>query len=417
MTKSADILVLGAGLAGLSTAIYLQRDGHDVMLLDRSEPGQGASFGNAGIFANYATLPIASRQTLSALPGQILDRRSAISVRAHYWPTMLRFGGAFLRQTTPAAFARNRGRLVNLLHAADAAFDELLGFAGAEDLLVRRGCLAIYRDPRNWEAVRTQQLPMREADGVVCRAVGPAEIAELEPALAGARAVGGVLYPETRHLVSPAGLSRRLFETFRRHGGRFEQADIHRIDPGTCEAPAVELDDGVMTARRVVIALGPASGPLLAPLGLDIPLVSERGYHVTLEPGSVSLSRPVGWLERHLYATPMSDGVRVAGTTEFARPEARPDKRRWAQLGRWASTLFGDAARVASRWHGSRATTPDGLPVLGSLRQHPALIVATGHGHLGVTLSGITGRLVAEHLRGDTPSYDLKDLGAERFSA
>ena len=178
---------------------------------------------------------------------------------------------------------------------------------------------------------------------------------------------------------------------------------------------AVATDAERLGGDAAAITLGFFSRPFLERLGLRLPLVSERGYHVTIAGQDVRITRPIGWLKYYFYATPMEGGVRLAGTTEFTGPQSKATERRWQMLRDWGRTLFGRDIGYTSEWCGSRASTPDTLPLVGRLPKCRNLVVATGHGHLGLTLSGITGRLVADLLAGRSTSLDMEPLRPDRF--
>lgn len=416
VTDSTErVYVLGCGLAGLSVAAWLQSFGVEVTLVDRAEPGSGASYGNAGLFANYAVLPNASRSTLRGLPRLLTGRDRALSVRSRYLGAMLGYGRRFFEQSRPDAFSANRDRLATLLREADPVFSETLALAGAGDLMRRHGCLWIYRTEKAWQAARAHDGPMRAVHGVTYEELDPNAVTDFEPALRDAGIVGGLYFPETQHLVSPGGVSRRLFDTVIERGGTFLQDEVIDIQISASGRPRLVTPDNVHEADQVVVALGAHSADLFRRMGYRMPLVSERGYHVSLSPESAQLTRPVGWLEHFFYATPMCGGVRLAGTTEFASPAAVPDRKRWIQLERWAKTLFGPGATVTSTWCGSRASTPDGLPIVGPLARHPRVHACTGHGHLGVTLAGLTGKRLAERIAGGADGTGWSHLEPARF--
>lgn len=409
------VYVLGAGLVGLSVALWLQSFGVQVTIVDKSEPGSGASYGNAGLFANYAVVPHMSRAVLRSLPGLLADRDRAVSVRPHYWGAMWHYGREVLRQVRPDAFATNRENLVALVRQADKDFLSTLALGGATDQVRSQGCLWVFRSEHAWQVAHDRERPSRTTRGVACETVSKSEIAGLEPALRSAGLYGGLFFPDTRHLISPSEVSRRLHDTLVRRGGQFirdEVADVQRDANGRSR---VVCANGIHEASHVVIALGVHSRDLFRRMGYRLPLISERGYHVSLSAESACLTRPVGWPEHFFYATPMNDGIRLAGTTEFGRPDASPNPKRWAQLGRWAQTLFGEQVEVRSKWCGSRASTPDGLPIVGPLSAHSGVYACTGHGHLGVTLAGVTGRHIAERLTGRNVRGSHKYLLPERF--
>lgn len=416
-SNNKHVLILGAGLAGLSAALWLQKYGFTVSIVDAEEPGNGASYGNAGIFANYAVLPNASRSTVASLPRELWRPDRAISIRPHYAGKMFGYGRQFLQESRSEAFARNRQRLANLIDLAGSAFTETFELANAESLVRREGCLWIYRSDNAWRTVCETEMPMRAAHGVEYEQLTSQEVLTLEPALQYAKIYGGIYFPATRHLFSPFAVTQRLFVSLMANGAHFVQGRVKTVSEDADERPTVYTDAGTLTADYAVIALGAPSADILSEMGYRFPLVSERGYHIVLEPSDVQLTRPIGWLEHYFYATPMQDGVRLAGTTEFARPEAPPNPKRWTQLAHWARVLFGSQTRVKSTWCGSRASTPDGLPILGPLSHHANVYALTGHGHLGVTLSGLTGKLLAERILKRTDAAPCPHLDPARFAS
>ncbi|MBY4675578.1 NAD(P)/FAD-dependent oxidoreductase [Marinobacterium arenosum] len=412
-TDRLEVAIIGAGVVGLSCALFLQRAGCRVTLIDQNEPGLGTSFGNAGLFADYARLPFASWPLLCKMPKMLLDKQSPLSIKAHYLPNLLPYGWHFMKATLPGNYRRGRAALTALNQAAPAADQLLIDASGANELIVQQGILGLFSSEQGYHKARDGELQERRQQGVIMEFLGREQVQQLEPALHGFH-VGGVHYTNSRHTLCPLSLSRRYFEHFIAGGGRFVRDRVQYLQP---------LEQGVrlqttlqqMQVDRLVIAAGAASKSLLQQLGLSIPLVSERGYHVTLADDRQRLSRPVGWLDKGIFLTPMHDGIRIAGTAEFADPMAAPDPARTDAMQSHAEQMLGERLPVKSSWVGSRPSTPDSLPVIGQLTSHPTVTLAFGHGHLGLTLAAITGQLVSELIRQQPPSLDLSPFRPERF--
>lgn len=198
-------------------------------------------------------------------------------------------------------------------------------------------------------------------------------------------------------------------------GGVMLRDRVLGLNP-TAAAVEVRLSDRSIRLDQVVVAMGEASARLLRPLGVKIPLVSERGYHLMLDAGTRALRRPVGWLDKAVFMTPMNGGMRLAGMAEFARSDAPPDPKCTAAMLKHATVMLGEEPEVRSSWVGSRPSTPDSLPVIGALQQHPRVKVAFGHGHLGLTLAAITGQLVTASVLDRPAPIDLQPFSAQRFS-
>ncbi|MFG6179568.1 NAD(P)/FAD-dependent oxidoreductase [Halomonas sp. THAF12] len=409
-----SIAVIGAGVVGLAVCHALRQRGFAVRLYDPEPPGEGASFGNAGLIANYATAPMANLATLRQLPAMLARPDRSIAIDPGYTPALADFGWRFLRAATPASFSRHKGDLVRLIREAITAQHTLLDALGGEALYRANGCLQVVRDGRGQRAALEAMAATKRADGVACEALGPEEVMGLEPELS-ARGLDGALYfPETRSLRDPLSLSRSLYQGLQGEGFTHVAERIQSLAPLGKGGWRLHTGESRAEVERVVLCAGMANNVLLGDLGVRLPVVSERGYHVLLKT-PLALDRPVGWLTHHFYATPMQEGVRLAGTTEFSPPGKPPNARCWSRLADWGGALFGRPLEVERKWLGVRHSTPDGLPVIGEVAGHPGLILAYGHGHLGLTLSAETARLVASLVEGESLPDHARALSPQRF--
>jgi len=411
-----EIAIVGAGVIGLAIALQLLDDGHEVMLIDPNEPGSGASSGNAGTVAGYGCVPVGGPQVLRSLPRLLLDSESPLSLPPSALPAMLPWLLRFLRASMPKATAAGAAALAPLLTRAGLAWERRWTALQCEALVRREGCLYLYREapsPHDFD------FGLRARHGVRQEVLSPAEVARLEPALAPLER-HGILFPEAMHIDSPVLLMQHMAAAARRQGVPHERAQAVQLQ---ADGPGVKLEllasDGAprsVRARQVVIAAGAYSLALARQAGESVPLDTERGYHVEYALDATPIRRPVCPVERGIYATPMMGRLRVAGTVEFGGV-ARPAKpKRWALLDRGARELFPSLPRPSSQWLGFRPSLPDSLPVIGRARGNPGVMLAFGHGHLGLTLAAVTAELVAAELGGKADANALAPYSPRRWS-
>ncbi len=409
------IAVVGAGIVGVCVASYLRRDGHRVRLIDRDDPGEGTSKGNAGAISPGSCVPLAMPGTLAKVPSWLLDRDGPLVVRPAYFakaaPWLLRFA--------LAGRARGIAAIADALRALHGpTFDcyaPLLAAAGAGDLIRRSGCLVVYRSRQAFEASR-REWDIRRARGVRVDTLDAAQLRQMEPALSPALACG-VFLPEHGYTVDPHRLVRALAERFAADGGEIRKAAARALRAGAGKGVELLTTDGATEVfDKVVLATGAWSKALAATIGVDLPLESQRGYNVTLTDPGIAVRIPVASSEGKFYATPMQGGLRVAGTVEFAGLDAPPDYRRARRLLAQVRSIYPDVRTESfSEWMGHRPCFPDSLPVIGPAPGAPDVVLAFGHGHNGMTSGPVTGRLVADIVAGRTPPIDLRPYRAERF--
>lgn len=396
MPQPSHVGIIGAGIIGLSTALWLQRAGLKVSLIDRNEPGEGTSFGNAGVFADYGRVPFASMSQLKQLPSMLMDRESPLSVQTRYVPKLLPYGLRFLQACKADNFESGCQAMAQLQNAAALADTELLSATNANDLVRATGALALCSTEQGLKSALDGHLRLRAELGTRVEPVNRQQVADMEPDL-GDFYAGGAYYPNTRFTVSPIALSKRYADHFLAAGGEFVRGSVTHLLPAE-ERCTVVTEHQRLSFDHVVVCTGVASAKFASQVGVTIPLVSERGYHVMLEPSQTQLSRPVVWLDKATFLTPMQDGIRVAGTAEFAAQEAKPSQNRSDMMIKNAAIMLGREPRVRSTWVGSRPSTPDSLPVIGRAPASRRVLLAFGHGHLGLTLAAVTGRLITESI-------------------
>lgn len=381
------------------------------MVLDRSEPGRGASFGNAGAIVPYGVLPIAEPGLWRDMPALLFAGDSPFRIRWSRVPRLLPWLLRFLREANPKRFWHNANLLSTLLAGANEAWEPLVADAGANDLIVRNGALYFYRDPKSWRRDRAN-IRYRDELGVEQQILDAEAIRDLEPALADHTA-GGVFFPGALHIRDPLTLIQRLADAVRQHGGRIARRTALSLSAEAHYA-TVATDRGNLRAKRVVIAAGAWSGPLAAAVGDRVPIDTERGYHLEFPMETALVQRPCCPADWAFYMTPMDGRLRVAGTVELGSRDDPPNERRFDYIQQRVERLLGPLGEPSSRWLGFRPSLPDSIPVLGPSPRSPYIIHAFGHGHLGVTLAAHTGRLVADCIDGRCPDW-LRNCSAGRF--
>src|SRR5438094_2386183 len=410
--------VIGAGIVGLCAALWLQRDGHSVFLIEPGNPGEGASFGNAGCFNGSSVTPMAMPGVIRNVPRWLMDPLGPLSLRWSYVPAILPYLVRFVRSATPEKVRAQAKALRPLIAPTVPLVRELARDAGAEDLVHQRGHLYVYRSA---EALAKDGFAwaLRRENGVVVDEFDADELRQLEPVLS-RDYVRGLLVRENGHTSNPLGLVTRLFELFRRQGGEIVMARALGFRLDGRRLTAISTDHGDLAADSAVVCAGAYSKPLAAALGDRVPLETERGHHLIIRDPEVMPRIPTADADGKFVATPMDTGLRFAGTVELAGLDAPPDWRRARiLLEQGRRMLPGLSAQHAeeriSVWMGHRPSLPDSLPVLGPSRTSPDVIYAFGHGHVGLTAAPMTGRIVADLVAGRPASIDIAPFSPGRF--
>lgn len=407
-------IVLGGGVAGLCAALNLLRMGVRVTLIDPLPPPGGASFGNAGLLSADTVVPVALPGMLRKVPGWLRDPLGPLSVRPVYLPKAAPWLMRWIRAGRMDR-VREIAKAMRALHVnAFEDWKELLGDAAYHDLIRRSGQVQMW-DSATETATGRIERKLREEHGIRSEELGPDDIRQMFPGIA-RDVVRGVLIPGNGYTVSPPRLIRTLAGLFRSEGGTLLAERALKLIPEGGGRWMVLTNIGNHRAEKVILAGGAWSGQLLAPLGIRLPLETERGYHVMLPGPSVALQFPILHKSRSFGMTPMEDGIRIAGTVEIAGLDAAPDERRARILHEHAKRLFPDLRSGEPRlWMGHRPSMPDSLPVLGPAPGHPGLYLCFGHGHFGMTGGPPSGKLVAQLATARPPFIDPAPYAATRF--
>jgi D-amino-acid dehydrogenase len=413
--NSAKLTVIGAGIVGIVTAIYLQREGHHVTVIDRQAPGEGASFGNAGSIAPSSIVPTALPGTLRQVPKWLLDPLGPLTISWRQLPLMLPWFLHFRRACSPVRAQHAAANLRSLNKPAVDAYADLLAAAGAPELLQREGMLHVYKTQAGFNASAFGR-KLRAENGCAVELVDAIKIRELSPEISSAYRWGFYL-PDNAHVRNPLRVTRVLAGHFIRNGGMLERASVRSINCNSHGSITLDTDAGTQTAECVVIAAGFASAKLAARLGTRIPLAPERGYHIEIPGAAPRQQCPITDGGSRFVATPMEGGLRIAGTSEFQAVDALPNWDRAQALATLASKMFpGLRVDHYTRWMGVRPSTPDSAPVIGRSSRHKRVLFAFGHGHWGLMAAPATGQLIADLVAERMPRIDITPFRPERFA-
>ncbi|MGF3027416.1 NAD(P)/FAD-dependent oxidoreductase [Methylobacterium aquaticum] len=409
-----EVVIVGAGIVGLASAHHLLAEGWRVRLIERGGVAEGASFGNAGALAFTDVLPLASPGILRKAPRWMLDPLGPLALPPAYLPRiapwLLRFWRASLPDRHRHATQVQSG-LMRLAAQAMAAMVESAGLAGR---LRHDGNLELYESEAEMAAA-APGWAAREREGIAFEHVRGARLAELQPGLS-PRFVAGTFTPNWMTVDDPHRFALALHADMMAKGATLTKGEVRDIAPAG-EGVCLTLADGtVLKADAGVLAAGAWSRDLARRLGDRVPLDTERGYNTTLPPGAFDLRRQITFGGHGFVVTPLSTGVRVGGAVEFGGLHRPPNfARADAMLRKAAAFLPGLRTEGGRPWMGFRPSLPDSLPVIGPSRATPRVIYAFGHGHLGLTQSAATGRIVADLLAGRAPAVALNALRAGRF--
>ena len=409
-----DIIVIGAGIIGISSALALQARGRQVLVLDRQAETPRASEMNAGAFAFTDIVPLATPGIMRKAPKWLLDPLGPLSIPPAYAlkiaPWMLRFW----RASRPDRYQASVTAQTALMGLSQEALSRQVKDTDAGDLIQAEGQLQLYEGEKEYRA----SLPgweLRRRHGIRFELLeSPEAIAAFQPGL-DRRFTHAAFTPDWTNTCDPARWLRHLTSVFLQRGGRIEQADVTGLKPETGFV-CIEAAGSSWSAGQVVVASGAWSHHLARTVGDRIPLETERGYNTTLPEGAFDLKTHLTFSGHGFVVTRINGGVRIGGAVELGGLTLPPNYRRAEILLEKAKRFLpGLKTEGGRQWMGFRPSMPDSLPVIDRSPQDERIVYAFGHGHLGLTQSAGTAELVAGLVSGARNPIDMAAFSARRF--
>ena len=412
MENNLKIGIIGAGIQGVCSALFLQKKGYQVTLFDRDEPGNGASYGNAGHFSPYASVSLNRTDILTDVPSMLLSSRGPLALRWNYVPKMIPWFVRFITNCGKKKMMHTAKYMHQILDQSLPAFDELFDEVNLDGLIENNGILYVWTNKS--AKSRDLEIKIRDELGVKQQLVNSKEIHDLEPNIKPFYD-SGVFYDYARHARNPKKILVKLFENFVKKGGKFLKLNIQNIDFDE-QQPVLRSETQRFIFNKLVIACGAFSKKLTDKLHENIPLDTERGYHIHFKGCENLISRPVVYADRGFGMTPMEQGLRVVGTVEFGGLQNPLSKSRIKNLILNAKDMLDGLPEHKDEWLGFRPSLPDFLPVIGPSKNYKNVFYSFGHHHLGWTLGAISGKIISKMIDNENTNMDLDPYSSIRFS-
>lgn len=410
--NKTDVVVLGAGIVGVSAAFAVRQRGLSVVLVDRREPGSETSYGNAGVLSSGSISPLNNPSLWSALPKYLTNQNAALRWNIGWAMRNPDWVIRFLANATESRLRPRATALHGLIGASLKLHREWIVKAGAAARIRETGWLKAWRSDAV-AAAKAEQALLAEY-GIESRLLDRQDISALEPSIVPVYKFG-LLHTQTASVDSPGNVVKAYAKMLAGSGGELRQSEIKAITPDG-EGWRVQLADGAISARHVVVALGPWSSDILRPLGYRVPLAFERGYHREYTPNPARvLQRPIHDSDGSFLMTPMENGIRVTSGVELTDRDAPSSFAQIDAVEPMARGVVEFGAAVGDTWRGSRPTLPDSLPMIGAAPRHSNLWFAFGNQHIGFTTGPATGAAIAAMIGGTRPSFDVTAFAPSRY--
>ena len=414
ISGSRKVNIIGSGIVGLCCALYLQRDGWEVTIIDKVGPGESCSYGHAGVLSETSALPNAMPGVISKVPKWLLDPEGPLYIRMRYLPHLLPWLLRFIKAGT-ARESENTVRSLLALNAGTVGkYQNLVNSSQAGSLIRPSGYLSVYQSESSYKHA-SGGWELLQRHGAKLRMLTGEELHELEPMLAPSY-IRAVMIENQGYVTNPYRLAQVLSEQFSQAGGVFLRREVREARLSADGNVRLNLDLGYVESGKLVVAAGAWSHQITAQLGVHVPLETERGYHVTLAHPEVQPSHVIMEAEHKFVATPMEMGIRFAGTAELAGLTASPNYERADILLRLGKRMFpGLSGSEKTEWMGHRPSLPDSRPVIGKCPAAPNVLFAFGHGHRGLIGAPMTGKIIADLMANRQPKIDITPFSPERF--
>ena len=411
--KCKSVGIVGAGIQGVCAGLHILKKGIPVTIFDKQEPGMMASYGNAGHFSPYAVLQLNRPDVIYDVPKMLLSSSGPLALKWNYIPKMLPWIFKYFKSSSKKNMMHTAKYMHQILNLSLDAYDDMFKEIDTTNLVERKGIIYVWTNKN--KKSRELEIKIRDELGVKQKLVSKEEILDLEPNL-NPVFDAGAYYDYAYHARDPHGILKRLFDLFIKKGGRFQKSevkDIRQTDDNNSEIVTSEKN---YNFEKIVLACGAFSKYFTDKLGENIPLDTERGYHVHFESMEHLISRPVIFLDRGFGMTPMNQGLRAVGTVELGGLKNPISKKRIDYIVKCAKELLPQLKEHKDEWLGFRPTLPDFLPVIGPSSKFKNIIYSFGHQHLGWTLGAITGKIVSGIISGENTNLDLQPYSSKRFN-
>lgn len=413
MQDQTRVAIVGAGIVGLSCALWLQKKGFSVTLIDPEPAGSGTSSGNACTIADYGCIPVNNPDIFRRLPSLLFSKNSPLTVNHLYALSHLPWLLQFLSNCRPSRVSKIIEALGQILQNSYQGLNPLLELSDSQDLMSQKGCLHVFTTLAEFESAHASN-QIRRQQGSEYSELDRADIHQLEPGLKPIFEKG-ILFEKASQTLNPQALCTRYFDCFLKNQGQYISHRVLETIPNG-DSVRLKLDRSEdLTVDRVVIAAGAFSKQIKGTGAHQLPLDTERGYHIQYAELQSRVTRPVAWNKAGIYATPMNQGLRFAGTVEIAGNNPGKNQNNLDYIARKAGEMFDLPNRPDQEWLGFRPTLPDSLPVIGHSSVSSHISFAFGHQHLGLTLAGITGKLISELINNEPLSMDISAYSPNRF--
>lgn len=410
------IVIIGAGIIGVSTAIWLQRDGHKVILADGRGVGEGASYGNGGVLASCSIVPVTTPGLIRKAPAMLLDPGQPLFLKWSYLPKLAPWLIKYLRHANAADTQRVAAAMAPLVGDSLAEHQALSAGTGAERWVKPDDYLFLYRNRAHFET-DAFGWSIRKAHGFVWEELEGAAFTTYDPAF-GPDQDFAVRLGDHGRISDPGAYIKALAAHVMASGGRFVPANVEAIVHENGAVSGVRAGGETISCDAVVLSAGAWSGPLAGQLGLSVPLESERGYHLELWEPSIMPRAPVMIAAGKFVATPMEGRLRLAGIVEFGGLDAPPSRAPIALLEKnIRAAIPGIAWKHKTEWMGHRPAPADSIPVIGPAPALRGAFVGFGHHHVGLTSGPKTGRLIAQLVSGRKPNVEIAPYDPRRFQS
>ncbi len=415
--KCKSVGIIGSGIQGVCVGLQLIKKGIPVTIFDRHDPlsnkFKAASYGNAGHFSPYAVLQFNRPDVLYDVPKMLLSSNGPLALKWNYIPKMYNWFFHYLKNFNKKSMLHTAKYMHQILNLSNDAYEEIFKEINITNLVEKKGIIYVWTN-KNLKS-RELEIKVRNDLGIKQKLITQKQILELEPNL---RPVfdAGVIYESAMHAKDPHGILKEIFKLFLSKGGTFIQENIIGIKQIEENQTVIKSEREEYKFEKSVIASGAFSKNLTDQLGENIPLDTERGYHVHFKGMENLISRPVIFLDRGFGMTPMNQGLRAVGTVELGGLKNPPSKKRIQYIINCAKELLPQLKEHEDEWLGFRPTLPDFLPILGPSLKNKNIIYAFGHHHLGWTLGAVTGKIVSGIVSGEKTNLDLSPYSSKRFN-